>query len=240
MLQQTQVARVVPRYEAWLERWPDARRARRPRRAPTCSRRGSGSATTAAPLRLHEACARRRARRLAADATGCARCPASGRTPRRRSPRSPSASRWRRSTRTCAASPRGSGAGSAGGRCCPAGRAARLEPGDDGARRDGLPRARAALRRLPGRGVVRVARARRRRRRAPRAGPRERFEDSTAGCAGGSSPRWRRARGCRTRSPAERLERALAASCATGSSCATPPACDWGDAAPRAGRLPRR
>ena len=24
MLQQTQVARVVPRYEAWLERWPDA------------------------------------------------------------------------------------------------------------------------------------------------------------------------------------------------------------------------
>ena len=57
MLQQTQVARVVPRYVAWLERWPDGRGARRRAGRPTCWPRGSGWATTRRALRLREACA---------------------------------------------------------------------------------------------------------------------------------------------------------------------------------------
>ena len=47
MLQQTQVSRVAPRYDAWLERWPDVHALAVPRpRMSSASGRGSG--TTAA------------------------------------------------------------------------------------------------------------------------------------------------------------------------------------------------
>jgi A/G-specific adenine glycosylase len=56
MLQQTQVARVVPRFEAWLERWPDeAELAAAPRAAVLGAWVGLGYNTRA--VRLHEACA---------------------------------------------------------------------------------------------------------------------------------------------------------------------------------------
>ena len=104
MLQQTQVARVVPRYEAWLARWPTAdalaaapleRRAARvgrprlqpPRRAPVGGGAGGGPRRVArAPARTFRA---------------------SGRTPRRRSARSPSTARRSRSTPTPGGSSRG-------------------------------------------------------------------------------------------------------------------------------------
>ena len=58
MLQQTQAARVVPRYERFLARFPDAGGARGGAACATCWRPGAGSATTAARWR----CRRRRAR----------------------------------------------------------------------------------------------------------------------------------------------------------------------------------
>ena len=55
MLQQTQVARVVPRYEAWLRRWPDAASlAAAPRADVVSAWVGLGYNRRAA--RLHEAC----------------------------------------------------------------------------------------------------------------------------------------------------------------------------------------
>lgn len=56
MLQQTQVSRVVPRWEAWLERWPDeAALADAARRDVLAAWVGLGYNTRA--VRLHEACA---------------------------------------------------------------------------------------------------------------------------------------------------------------------------------------
>ena len=55
MLQQTQVARVVPRYEAWLERWPDETALADARRADVLAAWvGLGYNTRA--VRLQEAC----------------------------------------------------------------------------------------------------------------------------------------------------------------------------------------
>lgn len=56
MLQQTQVARVVPRYEAWLERWPTAADLAA---APIADVLGEwvGLGYNRRALRLHEACA---------------------------------------------------------------------------------------------------------------------------------------------------------------------------------------
>ena len=48
MLQQTQVERVVPRYERWLDRWPTAD-ALAAASAAESSSNGRGSATTGAP-----------------------------------------------------------------------------------------------------------------------------------------------------------------------------------------------
>src|SRR3954453_22702803 len=55
MLQQTQVARVLPRYEAWLERWPTAPALAA---APVADvlRAGVGLGYNRRALRLHEAC----------------------------------------------------------------------------------------------------------------------------------------------------------------------------------------
>jgi A/G-specific adenine glycosylase len=56
MLQQTQVARVIPRYEAWVERWPSAEALAA---APVADvlREWVGLGYNRRALRLHEACA---------------------------------------------------------------------------------------------------------------------------------------------------------------------------------------
>ena len=105
MLQQTPVARVVPAYEAWLERWPTVDGARGGRAGRGGPRVGAPGlpAPGAAP-------ARGRLRRGASGTAGscrrpcpsCSRCRASATTPPGRSRRSPSASGARWSTRTCA------------------------------------------------------------------------------------------------------------------------------------------
>ena len=152
MLQQTQVARVVPRYLEWIERWPTAD-ALAAASAPRSWRRGWGSATTAARSR----CTPRRPRSPAtAGRPICARSRASVRTPRRPWARSRSAPRSPRSTRTPGAWP--SGWATAHRRAAAARPRRRLESGGDGARRDGLHGASAALRRVPGGAVVRVGR----------------------------------------------------------------------------------
>jgi A/G-specific adenine glycosylase len=56
MLQQTQVARVVPRYEAWLERWPDAASLAAATPAEVLSE-WVGLGYNRRALRLREACA---------------------------------------------------------------------------------------------------------------------------------------------------------------------------------------
>ena len=167
MLQQTQVARVVPRYEAWLARWPTAgalaargargRAARvgRPRLQPPRGAAVGGGAGGGA-------------RRLARSA--CRSCPASGPTRRRRSARSPSAARRSRSTPTRGGSSRGSGAALEPA----AGAGGRLQPGDDGARARRCARARAPrCDACPLRAGCDGPEAA-----AARAGRRERFEDS--------------------------------------------------------------
>jgi A/G-specific adenine glycosylase len=55
MLQQTQVARVIPRYEAWLQRWPDAAALAAAGRGDVL-RQWIGLGYNARALRLHEAC----------------------------------------------------------------------------------------------------------------------------------------------------------------------------------------
>ncbi len=56
MLQQTQVARVVPRYEAWLERWPDEGALAGAERAQVLGA-WVGLGYNRRAVRLHEACA---------------------------------------------------------------------------------------------------------------------------------------------------------------------------------------
>ena len=76
MLQQTQAARVVPYYRAFLERFPDPE-ALAAAPAPTCSPRGAASATTGArwrssgpPARSASAAGRMTSRSCRAWATG--------------------------------------------------------------------------------------------------------------------------------------------------------------------------
>ena len=149
MLQQTQAARVVPYYEAFLARFPDAARSP-PRRRATCSPRGAASATTAARWRSRRAARGRRRARLAGRPDRAAR-----RRPvhrgRRRVVRLGRAARRRRRQRPPRASSAGTGAATPPRRARRARRraAARrprggVEPGDDGARRDGLHRPRRA------------------------------------------------------------------------------------------------
>ena len=190
MLQQTQVARVIPRYEAWLARWPTA------------------EALAAAPLAGRAAewvglGYNRRARapvgggadrwRATAGPRACRSCRASGPTRRPRSARSPSGARRWRWTPTRGACSRGW----ATALVPPPGRAAdfnqaTMELGATVCTARG-----AALRRVPAGGGLRRpgaagARARRGRASASRT--------PTAGSAGASWRRWRRARGCRAAS----------------------------------------
>ena len=192
MLQQTQVARVIPRYEAWLERWPTAAVARAARRSPMCCRRWVGLGYNRRALRLREACAFVAAARLAAGPDRAAR--RRRRTPRRRS----AAFAFGRDTvaldtNVRRALSRGSGASSTpragegplfnqatielGALVCRA-RAPRCDacPFTPRCSWDGDPPGRSARRRCASRTPI-------------------------AGCAGASSRRWRRGRSCRRSMP---------------------------------------
>ncbi len=93
MLQQTSVARVLPRWSRFLERWPTADGMCRGARSTTCCASGRGSATRAAPGR--SGCSPRTSPSTAGRATrrGCARCPGSARTRRARCSRSATSAR---------------------------------------------------------------------------------------------------------------------------------------------------
>ena len=161
MLQQTQVDRVVPTFEAFVDAFPDfaalaarvaRRRAARVEGARVQLARGAPAAASRRPSSNVTAARCQRARR------SCARCRASARTRPRRSAPSPSISTTRRSTRTCGAScnrlffgleyPRGAQRARtrrtrARARCRRP--RARLELGADGSRRDDLHGARAEM-----------------------------------------------------------------------------------------------
>ena len=183
MLQQTQVARVVPRYERWLA--PSPPRARWPRRRrPTC-------------WRVERA--RLQPPRAGAPERGRAWSPRDGWPP---SGRAAGAARRRAVhrgrggvVRLGRAGRRGRHQRAAGRQRCdgverterdlaeraraaPARPGRGLEPGDDGARRDGVPRPGAAVRGVPGGGRLRRARSRRAGGRAAVCGARTRFEDT--------------------------------------------------------------
>ena len=208
MAQQTQIARVLERYERWMARWPTARGARRrdagggPHRV---GRPGLQPARAAAAGGLRD----RRARRLARDSHGLRALPGVG--PYTAAAVASFAFGERiaavdTNVRRVAARLRADPAA-----LLPADRHTRLEPGRDGARRARLHRPRAALRGVPGGAVVPVARAREPPRRGaarPAAAPR--FEETD---------RWARGRivaalAAGDRLPAqiapERLERVLA------------------------------
>ena len=216
MLQQTQAARVVPHYERFLARFPRrgrcaaapaaeaiARLERARLQPPRAGAAGGGAgrrggARLAAPERLEElpgvgpytAAA---VGSFAWDAQVAAvdtnvRRVIERRDGVRRSPRALARARGR-------AAARGPGGG--------------VEPGDDGARRDGLPAAAAALRRVPAPGGLRRAATRSRPRPRPRG---ERFEASdrwargrllAALVAGEQPPDWPRS-GASGRSPGSR------------------------------------
>ena len=163
MLQQTQVATVLPYFEHWMQRFPDRARAGRAPRGGRARTPGRGSATTRA-----RAASGGRARSVERHAGRCrhgrraARCPASAPTRRAPSPASLSASASRSWTATSCACFRDSsrsratrGAPAQGalwqlaGELVPRRAARRLQPGLDGARRDGVYAARAALRGVP-------------------------------------------------------------------------------------------
>jgi A/G-specific adenine glycosylase len=77
MLQQTQVARVVPRYEAWLERWPDAGALAAASPAEVLGE-WVGLGYNRRALRLREACAVVARDGWPADAAGLRRLPGIG------------------------------------------------------------------------------------------------------------------------------------------------------------------
>ena len=218
MLQQTQVARVVPRYEAWLERWPTAAALAAAPPAECCA------AWVGLGYNRRAAAAARGLRGRGAPTGGrttCATLPGrravhrgGGRLVRLRARRG--GGRHERAARAA----RGCGRGGRGA-ALPPGRAAAFNQAmmDLGAT---VCRARdAALRRVPGGRVVRVARARRVARAAP-GRSRERFEDTA---------RWARGRVVAALAAGEALPPDVArgapararwpGSSATGSWCAT-------------------
>ena len=199
MLQQTQAARVVPFYEAFLDRFPDAGAlAAAPARDVLAAWSGLGYNRRALAL---QAAARVVAERgwpadltelpgvgpyTAAAVAAFAWDAQTGRGRRQR------AARDRALGRLPAAA---AATGAARRRAAPARSRRGVEPGDDGAGRDGLHRPRPALRGVPGRGVVRRrGRARAARRRARRGSA---SRTPTATRAGGSSRRCSAVRSCR-------------------------------------------
>ena len=103
----------------------------------------------------------------------------------------------------------------------PAGPGGAVQPGDDGAGRDGLPPAPARVRRLPGAAAAARPRAARRSRRRARPLGASASRTATAGRADGSSPRWWRASRRRC-SPRRAAPAPRPVCCATGSPCAAP------------------
>ena len=162
MLQQTRVETVIPYYERFLARFPTvggAGRRRAGRRAQRVGRARLLLARAEPPARGAQGRRASTAARCPTMRTRCASCPASGATPRARSPRSRSTGRRRSWTATSRACSRGCSASrstskSAGGAAAAlergrsarrGARARRPEPGADGARRARLHAARAAL-----------------------------------------------------------------------------------------------
>ena len=109
MLQQTQVDRVIPRYLAWLERWPTAD-ALAAAPAADVIRAWQGLGYNRRALALHRAAQVDRERRLAGRPDEA--CPASARTPRPRSGTSPSATTCCRTMSTSIGSNAGRGTAS--------------------------------------------------------------------------------------------------------------------------------
>ena len=188
MLQQTQAARVVPHYERFLARFPSPRAlAEAPAAEAIGAWSGLGYNRRVLALRAAARVVAERGLAGARAAAGAAgRRPVHGRGSRLvRLGRADGGGRHQRPARDRAPRRRAAHparAGAAGRRARARGAGGRVEPGDDGARRDGLPAAAAALRGVPAAGGLR--RARRPWRPPPR--PRgERFE---------SSDRWARGR----------------------------------------------
>ena len=170
MAQQTQVARVLERYERWLERWPTAAALAAASPAEVLTE-WVGLGYNQRALRLRAACAIVARDGWPRDSAGLRALPGVG-------PYTAAAvasfafgervaavdTNVRRVARAARREPAA---------LLPGERAPRLEPGGDGARRARLHGPRAALRALPGRAVVPLARPRppaaRRARAAPRA-----------------------------------------------------------------------
>ena len=173
MLQQTQVARVIPRYEAWLERWPDAA-ALAAASAADVLREWVGLGYNRRALRLRDACVAVARDGWPATASGLRALPGVG-------PYTAAAVASFAFDEQVAAVDvnvaRVSGAARRRARGARAGGPRRVvQPRDDGSRRDDLHRAPRALRGLPAwRGCAR------RRARSPRPAARrarQRFEDT--------------------------------------------------------------
>ena len=202
MLQQTQALRVVPYYERWLAASRSSSRGRR------AGARGALAVERAGYNRRRSRCRRGAGGgrvRLAVDLTASGRGAVHGR--RGRVVRVGRAGRGGRHQRAAGVSRRdgrrvvAARARRAGARCCRLG-GGDVQPGDDGARRDGLP-PRAPSVRVSGLcGLPRTASGRA----AP--GPACGSRTPTAGRAGACSPRC--SRGGSRRSASPRLERALA------------------------------
>ena len=259
MLQQTQALRVVPYYERWLARFPDAARARRGAARATCSRAWSGLGYNRRALALQRRGAAWSPRDgwpddltalpgvgpYTAAAVGVVRVGRAGRGGRhQRAPRA----RAPRRRRARAARARRARAQA----LLPAGPRGDVQPGDDGARRDGLPPARAATAAAcPVARGLRRGRGRPRRAAARRAA---RFEDTDrwargrvvaallAGERAAGRRRAARARagGARARRPDRPRPRRRPRGCRDARPVAGPILSDRGSGRDRAPRLPDR
>ena len=203
MLQQTQVARVVPRYEAWLARWPTAD-ALAAATLEEVLREWVGLGYNRRAVRLWEA-----ARVVARDGwperlqdlpgVGPYTAAAVGSFAFGRQEVALDTNARRLFARLGAALVAAAGTGG------------RLQPGDDGAGRDGVHGAGAALRRVPA--ARRLRRPRRRRLRGR--GRASASRTPTAGSAAAWWRRWRPGRACRATSRPTACSPPCRASCAT-------------------------
>ena len=161
MLQQTQAARVVPHYERFLARFPSPRAlAEAPAAEAIGAWSGLGYNRRVLALRAAARVVAERGLAAAGAAGGAAgRRPVHGRGARLvRLGRADGGGRHQRPARDRAPRRRAAvpaRAGAARGRARAGGPGGGVEPGDDGARRDGLPAAPAAVRRVPAAGRLR-------------------------------------------------------------------------------------